>query len=470
MSICQIVPPYILQAMARCEDPVLVAHAQRSLLHGDQVRAGRPASTVASHPRPAHAAPGGTAAPDRTIGDAQGKQTTPGTTVRTEGAQPTGDAAVDEAYDGLGDTWTFYSSVFQRSSVDGQGLPLLATVHYGANYDNAFWNGEQMVFGDGDGVVFGRFTHSVDVIGHELTHGVTQYTAGLSYQDQSGALNESVSDVFGSLVKQFRLGQSAADADWLIGADLLEPSVKGRALRDMLHPGTAYDDPRLGKDPQPADMAGYVTTTDDNGGVHINSGIPNRAFALAATTLGGNAWQTCGPVWYAVLTGDQIRADCDFATFARLTVTAAGASGVDPAVAPAVQQAWETVGVLAATGTTKPPADVHPKRSRRRHRRRSGASTPTGATTTSTITVTRSGGFAGLTTQATVRLADLSDDDTNAWQALLASPRLEQLADERNLPDAYIYTVRADDVDVTVSEPHLPPDIHGLFERTLRSD
>ena len=124
-------------------------------------------------------------------------------------------------------------------------MALLGTVHYGEGYQNAFWNGERMVFGDGDGVIFGRFTASLDVIGHELTHGVTEHAAGLTYRNQSGALNESVSDVFGVLVAQYRAGQTAAEADWLIGADLLLPGVKGVALRNMLHPGTAYDDPRL---------------------------------------------------------------------------------------------------------------------------------------------------------------------------------------------------------------------------------
>ena len=149
------------------------------------------------------------------------------------------------------------------------------------DYDNAFWDGTQMVFGDGDGVIFLPFTRSVDVIGHELAHGVTQYTSGLNYQDQSGALNESVSDVFGVLVKQRLLGQTADQADWLVGAELLAPGVNGVALRSMAAPGTAYDDPRLGKDPQPGHMRDYVDTTDDNGGVHINSGIPNKAFHVA---------------------------------------------------------------------------------------------------------------------------------------------------------------------------------------------
>ena len=111
---------------------------------------------------------------------------------------PTGDAAVDEAHDHSGVAWDLFADVFDRRSVDGQGTPLSVTVHYGQDYDNAFWDGTQLVFGDGDGEVFDRFTKPLDVTVHEFTHGVTQFTAGLTYQGQSGALNESVSDVFAS--------------------------------------------------------------------------------------------------------------------------------------------------------------------------------------------------------------------------------------------------------------------------------
>src|SRR6185312_15543366 len=114
----------------------------------------------------------------------------------------------DEAYDGLGATYQLYSEAFDRDSIDDAGMPLLGSVHYDVDYDNAFWDGRQMVFGDGDGELFNRFTISLDVIGHELTHGVTADEAGLVYFRQSGALNESVSDVFGVLVKQYHLGQT----------------------------------------------------------------------------------------------------------------------------------------------------------------------------------------------------------------------------------------------------------------------
>ena len=175
-----------------------------------------------------------------------------------------------------------------------------------------------------------------------------------------------MSDVFGVLVKQRLLGQTADQADWLIGAELLAPGVNGVALRSMAAPGTAYDDPRLGKDPQPAHMRDYVDTTDDNGGVHINSGIPNKAFHVVATTLGGNAWEVAGQVWVDTITGD-ISADCDFATFARLTVAAATARhGADSEVVAAVRAGWDAVGVTAGAAAPTGSRHVATRRVRRR--------------------------------------------------------------------------------------------------------
>jgi len=205
-----------------------------------------------------------------------------------------------------------------------------------------------MVFGDGDGEVFGRFTASLSVIGHELAHGVTQYSANLVYRGQSGALNESVSDVFGALVEQRVLGQSAETASWIIGAGLFTDRVQGRGLRSMSAPGTAYDDDVLGTDPQPASMDDYVETQGDNGGVHVNSGIPNRAFYLTAVSIGGEAWGAAGQIWYDTITNGSIPANCDFVGFAAATSAAAAARfGADSAERRAVAQAWTTVGVLS---------------------------------------------------------------------------------------------------------------------------
>ncbi|MDN3444387.1 M4 family metallopeptidase [Microbacterium sp. APC 3901] len=281
-------------------------------------------------------------APNRTISDAGNTQNLPGAIVRSEDDGPVDDVSVNEAFDGLGATFEMLLSAFGRSSLNDAGAPLDATVHYGVDYDNAFWDGERMVFGDGDGEVFVGFTSSTTVIGHELAHGVVQYTANLEYQGQPGALNESIADVFGALTEQFLLGQSAAEATWLIGAEIFTDAVQGSALRSMIEPGTAYDDDELGKDPQPAHMSDFVRTTEDNGGVHINSGIPNRAFALFAIDLGGNAWETAGTVWYRALTGG-LSSTANFTEFADATV--AVASAIDDATGAAARRAWATVGV-----------------------------------------------------------------------------------------------------------------------------
>ena len=155
--------------------------------------------------------------------------------------------AVNEAFDYSGATYDFYLTAYNRNSIDDNGMRLDSSVHYDSNFDNAFWDGQQMVYGDGDQTIFDRFTKCLDVVGHELTHGVTAATANLDYQGQSGALNESMSDVFGSLVKQMSLGQTADQADWLIGAGLFMPGIHGVALRSMSNPGTAYDDPESRK-------------------------------------------------------------------------------------------------------------------------------------------------------------------------------------------------------------------------------
>ncbi|MET8580714.1 M4 family metallopeptidase [Streptomyces collinus] len=342
---CTIVPPHVLDRLARNEDPALSGPARRSLEHDAYQRTHRRLTTVIGAPSVAPPAPAAADQPHRTIYDAGHKEDLPGTKVREEGSEVGPDATVNRAYAGLGATFELYLKAYGRNSIDGEGLPLDASVHYGTDYDNAFWNGEQMVFGDGDNEIFLDFTIPVDVIGHELTHGVTQHTANLAYFGQSGALNESLSDVFGSLIKQYALGQTAAEADWLIGAGLLAPRVTGTALRSMKAPGTAYDDDVLGKDPQPATMEHYVHTGRDNGGVHINSGIPNHAFYLVATALGGHSWEKAGQLWYDVLTGGALKEDALFADFATLTVRAARERYGAGDELQAVQKAWEQVGV-----------------------------------------------------------------------------------------------------------------------------
>ncbi|WP_333769626.1 M4 family metallopeptidase [Streptomyces sp. IBSBF 2435] len=351
---CTIIPPHVLDRLARAEDLALAASARHTLEHDARERTRRHLNTVLGPAAAAVVAAAASDKPHRTVYDAKHRDTLPGHKVRAEGAEPASDASVNRAYDALGATFETYLKAYGRHSIDNAGLPLNASVHYLKGYNNAFWNGEAMVFGDGDGRIFLDFTIPLDVIGHELTHGVTQYSANLDYQGQSGALNESVSDVFGSLIKQFSLGQTADQADWLIGAGLLAPGVNGKALRSMKDPGTAYDDPQLGKDPQPASMSGYIDTTQDNGGVHLNSGIPNRAFYLAATAIGGHAWEQAGQIWYDTLTGGKLSSQAQFADFAAVTVAAAVARYGEGAQSQAVRDGWTQVGVTPAPAAGLP--------------------------------------------------------------------------------------------------------------------
>lgn len=346
MHRCQfgIVPPHILEELARNGSAAQRKSALASLAHSHEAREAR-ALMIAPLTRAVEGA--GPARKDRLVYTANNSNALPGRILRSEGGAAANDVDANEAYDGLGATFDLYWDVFQRNAIDDNGGDLIGSVHYGDGYNNAFWNGTQMVFGDGDGVTFNRFTIAIDVIGHELAHGVTGATAGLVYHGQSGALNESMSDVFGSMVKQYFMKQTSADADWLIGAGLFTASINGVALRSMRDPGTAYDDPIIGKDPQPGHMTGYVNTTADNGGVHINSGIPNRAFYLVAMALGGHSWERAGQIWYRTLLDSRLSTTATFQQFAELTAdNARQLYGED--VKNIVIRAWQEVGLSGA--------------------------------------------------------------------------------------------------------------------------
>ncbi|HAV78464.1 MAG TPA: peptidase M4 family protein [Anaerolineae bacterium] len=331
--------------------------AIRTLKTSEQMRGQRRALADFSGAVSRFAAVGGK---ERIVYDAQNGSSLPGTPVRNEGDGPTSDVTVNEAYDGSGATYDLFNDIYNRNSIDAKGMRLDSTVHYKKGYDNAFWDGEQMVYGDGDENLpvserlFNRFTIAIDIIGHELTHGVTQFEAKLVYSQQPGALNESMSDVFGSLVKQRTLNQRADEADWIIGAGLLTENVNGIGIRTMKAPGTAYDDPVLGKDPQPGHMKDYVNTVSDNGGVHINSGIPNRAFYVTAMELGGYAWEKAGQIWYVTLR-DKLGANSKFQDCANLTyLTASELYGNGSLEQKAVKKGWAEVG-LTVDGSTPPP-------------------------------------------------------------------------------------------------------------------
>ncbi|HYI09740.1 MAG TPA: M4 family metallopeptidase [Thermoanaerobaculia bacterium] len=340
--VCGVIPPHILARMAeRTRDPV-GDDARTTIEHMREVATGRARTLIESPP-----APSPEPVPPRKrrrVYDAGQQFHLPGKLARSE-QQPSTDVEANEAYDGSGATYDFFARIFRRHSIDGRGIRLDSTVHYGTRFENAMWNGRQIVYGDGDGRIFTRFTASLDVIAHELMHGVTQYSASLGYSGETGALNEHLSDAFGIMVRQYTHNETAETSDWLIGSALLGSRVNGIAIRSMAAPGTAYDDALLGRDPQPWHMRDYVHTTADNGGVHINSGILNHAFYLAAKTLGGWTWEVLGRIWYTAVT-DRLRPDATFADFTRATVDIAGELfGNGGRIQRVVAEAWSEVGL-----------------------------------------------------------------------------------------------------------------------------
>ncbi|KAI1303810.1 metalloprotease [Xylaria venustula] len=271
----------------------------------------------------------------------------PGTVVRVEGQKAVDDEAANQAYDNAGNVLKFYLDIFNWKSIDNNNMNVISSVHFGKNYENAFWDPEiaQMVYGDGHDFL-GNFSGALDVIGHELTHAVTEHTSPLDYYGQSGALNEHISDAFGVMVRQRVQNETADAADWLVGEECLMPGVKGVALRSMKAPGTAYNDPRFGKDPQPDNFKDYDKYTwEDNGGVHLYSGIPNKAFYLSAVAFGGYSWEKAGKIWWATLQSGQIPPRATFIQFADVTVDKAEELFGDDAAA-IVRKAWNEVGVV----------------------------------------------------------------------------------------------------------------------------
>ncbi|MDQ6947834.1 MAG: M4 family metallopeptidase, partial [Actinomycetota bacterium] len=276
----------------------------------------------------------------RLVLDAKGTDRWVGVTpVRREGEGPSGDLAVNEAYDGLGLAYQFFREVFGRDSIDGAGMELVAVVHYGTNWANAVWNGESFIFGDGDGELFLRTTAGLDVIGHEYAYAILEFSVEFGSTGQAGSLWQSLADVFGVLTKQYKLHQTAAEADWLIGHDIAGPKL-GLALRSLKQPGSAHPG-----DTQPSHMDQFVDSVDDSG-VHINSGILNHAFYLVAIAIEGYAWEKAGHIWYEAFSDPALNEDATFLTFAAATSRATRRLyGEAIRELSAVTNAWAAVGI-----------------------------------------------------------------------------------------------------------------------------
>jgi Zn-dependent metalloprotease len=335
---CSIVPPKVLRRFARDKrlpaktrkafaDAIKFENEWRKLraVHTELSAAGSRLQRGTTLPEP-----------KVTVFNCKHGTTLPGVPV----AAPGNDATSKRAFAESAAVAAFYEQLFGRNSVDDAGKTLMSSVHFSVDYNNAFWNGTQMVYGDGDGNIFVDFTKASDVIGHELTHGVTQFSARLEYMDEPGGLNESVSDVFGSMFKQWRRNETVDKADWLIGKEIVGRGAKARGfecLRDMSKPAAKHC-----LAPQPAHFSEFRPGMDP----HESSGIPNFAFYNAAVAIGGYSWQKAGKIWYESLTGFRPQPNMKMKTFAQRTRKVAKTLFPrDASTIAAVDRAWSTVGL-----------------------------------------------------------------------------------------------------------------------------
>lgn len=339
---CTIIPGDVLEKLAR--DPKL-SSAERQLFadtaeYDKQWRKLRALRTPASAAAQGLLASGVAlaATPAITVFNCNSTTSLPGLPVANPGNA--GDLAIKRAFDETTQVAKFYKAIFNRNSVDNLGMTLQSSIHYGVKYNNAFWTGGQMVYGDGDGQIFIDFTQSNDVIGHELTHGVTQHSAQLSYTNEAGGLNESISDVFGSMFRQWQGNQTSAQGDWLIGKDIMGPTAQARGLtclRDMASPAAAHC-----LAPQPTKYSQITPGMDP----HYSSGPPNLAFCTAAKAAGGNSWDKVGQIWYRALTGYAPSPNMKMKTFASRTRKLAKTMFAgDTVLAAAIDQGWKAIGL-----------------------------------------------------------------------------------------------------------------------------
>ena len=346
MCRCSIIPQSVLKRFA--DDPDLSSELRQQFSNSieidNHIRAARQETalltTVMARQNSLAGLVSAVLAPTPLISVYDCKTTTalPGTPVSNPGSSA--DPTAKRTFDQTTAVATFYNSIFGRNSVDTAGMTLISSIHYGVKYNNAFWSGTQMTYGDGDGAVFIDFTLGNDVMAHELTHGVTQYSLSLTYANEAGGLNESMSDVFGSMFRQWQANQDVNTADWFIGHDILGPVAVAKGftcLRDMANPAAAHC-----LSPQPTHFSQYHGGMDP----HLSSGIPNFAFCQIAKAVGGKSWLKVGQVWYTVLTTSVPRPNMLMSEFANATrATAKTLYPADPALSSAIDAGWKSVGL-----------------------------------------------------------------------------------------------------------------------------
>ncbi|WP_309897570.1 M4 family metallopeptidase [Archangium sp.] len=286
---------------------------------------------------------------NRKMYDGKTLSTLPGTLTRSEGAEPVADAVVNTNYNHLGTTYNCYKELFGRDSINNAGATLISTVHHRVKYVNAFWNGTQMVYGDGDNVTASNLANSLDVTAHELTHAVTDNESDLIYSGESGGLNESMSDVFGAVCEWYGDNKVISPKIWLIGDDVWTPATPGDALRYMDKPtldGVSLD---------------YYPDYSSGVDVHYSSGISNAAFHLLSqggthprakttTVVAGIGIEKAARIFYKA-NADLMTPSTTFEQAKIATEQAAQQLGFDAATIASVSNAWKAVGV----GVPVPP-------------------------------------------------------------------------------------------------------------------
>jgi Zn-dependent metalloprotease len=262
----------------------------------------------------------------------------PGTLARTENTPPVADEVINAAHDHAGLVYDYFYTQFRRDSIDDEGMPIISTVHFAEGYNNAFWDGEQIVYGDGDAALFAPLSLSLDVVGHELAHGITERTARLYYSQEPGALNESFSDIFGVLIDS---------ANWEIGEAVYTPEIPGDSLRSAANP-TIYGDPAV--------WGEYLraSASNDNGAIHSNSGILNHTAYLIGTTIGR---AKTGQIFYRTLT-QKLTASSDFVVTRNLTIQSCqeliGTAGITARDCEDVRAAFIRSGIGQSSAAAQP--------------------------------------------------------------------------------------------------------------------
>lgn len=310
---CCLLPPYITDALSRKgNNSALSTH-----ITTQGIRANR---TLLSATKPVlEDIELSKATINRRIYSAEGSEILPGRLVWKEGNDEPQQIQVKEVAEHQQIIFDCLREVFNYTGIDGRGTTAIAVVNYGDGYVNACWNGEALLYGNGNGQEFGRFTSSLSVSAHETGHAVQQNRNSIGYEGQNGAINEHLSDFIAAVVDQWNQNQTTGEATWLVGAEIFSPWMRSpqvRAVRDFASPGSAYDSKILGgKDPQVGHMNAIYRGERDGGGLHINSGILNLAFFTAAVELGGYVWESgIADVWWQAMQG--LSAYVDFKGFA----------------------------------------------------------------------------------------------------------------------------------------------------------